>query len=133
MPYQTRLQGDAKGLHINCYTDPFRITKHTKIQMKKNESNLNVWKLSYLKAGQCHQRIVPLSEQAIVSVFGASIAHMYINSTGPPHKLLQNTLLQWASVIKHSLHIHFESYVNILNIPPQGTFSSLFFYTLTHC
>ncbi len=35
--------------------------------------------------------------------------HLYINTTDP-HKLLQR-----ASVIKHSLYIHFDSNVNILN------------------
>ncbi len=54
LPYQTRPQGDAKGLHLNYYTGPFRITKHTKIQMK-NKTILNVWKLSDLKAGRRHQ------------------------------------------------------------------------------
>ncbi len=52
--------------------------------------------------------------KAIVSVFGASDSHMYKNTTDS-HKLLQNMLPQRASVIKPSLYIHFDNYVNLLN------------------
>ncbi len=45
-------------------------------------------------------------------LFGASDTHMY--NTTDPHKLLQNTLLRRASVMKHSLYINFDSNVNIL-------------------
>ncbi len=41
----------AKGPHKNYYTALFRITKHTKIQMK-NRNILYVWRLSDLKAAQ---------------------------------------------------------------------------------